>query len=70
MMNEIDARYIKRQAHLKILTSATKALLVTERAYTHLDGRIREVEDEIDWLRGICEWKGFLPSPDRTETGD
>ena len=63
MMNEINARYIKRRAHLERLTSATEALSVTERAYTHLDGRIREVENEIDWL-------GEIYTSARSEMGD
>ena len=53
MMNEIKDRYIKRQAHLEILQSALKTLDVKDRAYAHTDGRVREVEAELNWLENL-----------------
>lgn len=50
MMQAIKDRKKKREQHLETLESAIKVLSVQERAYAHLDGRIREVEDEILWL--------------------
>ena len=57
MMNEIKDRYIKRQAHLELLTSAFAALSVTETTYSYLNGRIREAKNEVDWLAEVCNEK-------------
>lgn len=55
MIQAIKDRKKERQQHLETLESALKVLSVHERAYAHLYGRIRGVEDEISWLSMIEE---------------
>ena len=51
----IKARLKEQQAYLKTLKFAIKVLSATERSYIHLNGRIREIESEIEFLRGVVQ---------------
>ena len=52
-MQPTEDRLKKKKAHLKILKFAFKTLSIYDSSWTHLEGRIREIKDEIDFLEGI-----------------
>lgn len=59
MKSKIIVRIAKRKKDLKIFKYALEVLKVQERAYAHIDGRIREVENELDFLeelrKAVCD---------------
>ena len=54
-MQRIKDRYKKQQKYLKILKPAFNGFAMSDRASAYLDGRIREVESEIAFLREIID---------------
>lgn len=53
MKSKIIVRIAKRKKDLEILKSALEVLKVQERTYAHIDGRIREIENELDFLEEL-----------------
>lgn len=53
MKSKIIARIAKRKKDLEILKSVLEILKIQERAYAHIEGQIREIEIELDFLKGL-----------------
>jgi hypothetical protein len=53
MKAEIETRILKRKKDLKTFETALEALNFKERSYAYIDGRLREIENEITWLKGF-----------------
>lgn len=51
----IKVRIDRRKKDLETLQIALGELAAEFRAYTHCDGRIREVSNEIEWLEGLID---------------